>query len=449
MKWLFDKFGKQGEKTAIICSDRIYSYSQLRAETERCCNLLESKKIGAGDCIALFGGFGFENTAMFLAAASRQCIIIPLLEMKMYNDHNALYHDSYARYSLNYTGQGWDIENISSGRPSHPLINRLSGSGDAGLILFSSGTTGIPKIILHNLTGIINALESARFKSLNSMVMMGFDHIGGIDTMMRLLSVGATLTIPDSRQPEEICRVIEKYKVEVLPATPSFLNLLILSDAGHKYDLSSLKIIGYGAESMPDTLLEKLKTMFPGVSFQQKFGTSETNAIRIFNQANDEQYFKINDQNAEIKIVDNELWIKNKTSFLGYLNIENPADNQWVNTGDIVEVRPDGFMRIIGRKKEMINVGGEKALPSEIEDVILRHPRVADCMVFSVPNAILGNVAEARVVINDTDDLKTVKTEIMELCKNNLPRYKWPVKIHFVDMIETNERQKKVRRIEK
>ena len=94
------------------------------------------------------------------------------------------------------------------------------------------------------------------------------------------------------------------------PAPPTFLNLLILSESYKSYDLGSLQIIGFGAEQMPESLYLRIKEIFPGVRLQQKFGTSETNAIRVRNHATDNLYMKIDDPNIQYKIIDGELWLK-------------------------------------------------------------------------------------------------------------------------------------------
>ena len=143
-------------------------------------------------------------------------------------------------------------------------------------------------------------------------------------------------------------------------------------------------MITYGTEPMPDSLLLKLKTAFPRVKFLQTFGTSETGISQTTSRSSDSTFLKIDDPNTEIKIVKGELWIRSKTQVMGYLNssMERFTEDGWFKTGDLVEEASDGYIKIVGRSKELINVGGEKVLPSEVESVLFQIPNLVDCIVY-------------------------------------------------------------------
>ena len=149
-----------------------------------------------------------------------------------------------------------------------------------------------------------------------------------------------------------------------------------MSKANEKYDLSSLRMITYGTETMPESLLNRLKVAFPRVKFLQTFGTSETGIANTSSKSSNSTFMKIDDPELEYKIVDNELWLKSKTQVMGYLNssMDSFTEDGWFKTGDLVEATEDGYIKIIGRNKEVINVGGEKVLPNEVESVILEIP---------------------------------------------------------------------------
>jgi acyl-CoA synthetase (AMP-forming)/AMP-acid ligase II len=274
-----------------------------------------------------------------------------------------------------------------------------------------------------------------------------FDHIGGINTLLNCLSMGATLTIPIDRNPDNICELIEKTKINVLPASPTFLNLILIGRSYDKFDLSSLLMITYGTETMPLSLLDKLKHIFPKVKFLQTFGTSETGIAKTTSLSSTSTFVKIDDPDQEYKIVNSELWLRSKTQILGYINHsnENFTSDGWFKTGDLVEEGEDGFIRIIGRTKEVINVGGEKVMPAEVESVILELPWVKDCVVMGQINIISGQMVFAEVYINDDVNPIIAKKDIRKYCQSKLEAYKVPAKIKIVDSINFTNRFKKLR----
>lgn len=443
MKWLLEKFGKYPGRTAIIYSHKFYNYSELAGKIRWYDYYLDLKGILPGNIVLLISNFSFHAVALLLSLAQRGNIVAPV-ELNKAVDIKKIARESYSDHIIRFNGEE-PVISSETGNIKHPLIERLKKKNKAGLILFSSGTTGEPKVMLHDFTDLIESYKNSKVKDLNSLILLGFDHIGGIDSLLRLLSICATITLAKQHNPFDICKLIEKYKINVLPATPTFLNLLIISEAYKRYNLSSLKIIGYGAEQMPEVLLSKIRHLFPFVQIQQKYGTTETNAIKIINKPGDEQYFKINDEKIEYKIINNVLWLKSKNNILGYLNSETPLIRDgWINTGDLVEVREDGFIKILGRKKDMINVGGEKVLPTEVENILMEFQGIIDCKVYGIPNLITGNVVGADIVLRDATS-ESIKSEIRKFCKSRLPDYKVPVKLKIVDVIQVSTRQKKIR----
>jgi acyl-CoA synthetase (AMP-forming)/AMP-acid ligase II len=209
-----------------------------------------------------------------------------------------------------------------------------------------------------------------------------------------------------------------------------------------------LKIIAFGAEPMPESLLLRLRKIFPDLELQQKFGTSETNAIKVTSRSNDSLFMKFDDPNLEHKVIDGELWLKSKTQVLGYLNasMESFTEDGWFKTGDLVETSADGYFRIIGRNKEVINVGGEKVLPSEVESVLLEMEEFSDVMVFGEENQITGQSVAVEVVPAREIDRREAKKAIRRYCKDKLLSYKIPSKVIIVDQTSFGERFKKIRR---
>ena len=445
--WLIDKFLGLDDKKAIIFADEIYTYKALYKRIDYYTKIIKDNSISQGNIVAINSDYSFESIALFFALRENKNIIVPIISTASEEIINRL-NIAQVEHLFSFTNSEFILKTLQKKNKKNNLIDKLTSQEKSGLILFSSGSTGEPKAMLHDLDNLIESYKGKKQKDINTMVFLTFDHIGGIDTMFRLLSIGGTLTIPTSRQPEEICRLIQAYEVNVLPSSPTFLNLLLLSKLNEKYDLSSLRIIAFGAEPMPEFLLNRLKELFPNVELQQKFGTSETNAIKIRGRSNNSLFFKIEDSNLESKIVEDELWLKSKTQVLGYLNatMEDFTDDGWFKTGDLVESTADGYIKIIGRNKEIINVGGEKVLPIEVESIILEMDEFSDVMVYGEQNQITGQSVTIDVVLISILEKREVKKLIRKYCKDRVEQYKIPTKINIVDKTNYSERFKKIRR---
>jgi acyl-CoA synthetase (AMP-forming)/AMP-acid ligase II len=230
-----------------------------------------------------------------------------------------------------------------------------------------------------------------------------------------------------------------------LPTTPTFLNILLLSGAYENYDLSSLKIISYGTEPMLENTLKRVEEVFPKVKLQQTYGLIELGVLRSESEKNGSLWVKIGGEGYQTRIVDGILQIKAESAMLGYLNATNPfTDDGWFITGD--EVWQQGeYIRILGRKSEMINVGGEKVYPQEIENVIQQIENVAEVTVFGEKNSITGNIVCAKVSLLENEEKKQFVRRLKKYCSGKLQSYKIPIKVNIVDEKQYSERFKKVR----
>ena len=186
------------------------------------------------------------------------------------------------------------------------------------------------------------------------------------------------------------------------------------------------------------------------VKFLQTFGTSETGITTTFSKSSESSYMKIEDPNTQWKVVDGELWLKGKVQMLGYLNYNNPfMEDGWFPTGDLVEVTEDGYIKIIGRKTEVINVGGQKVLPLEVESVLLEMEEIEDTIVYGESNPLMGEIVVAKVVLKTKSSLNEMIKKIKKHCRDKLDPYKVPIKIYVVDSVNYDKRFKKKRLIQK
>ena len=442
MSFILDKFKSFNSKNAIVFEDRIYTYEEFIKQIKDYKNILDKHNISS-KVVVILSDYSFYNLALFFALYENKNIIAPITSnIKKVQDD--FIEESFCQTIIKTDEKNLLIQNLKT-TFSHNMIDNLREKNSSGLILFSSGSTGKPKAMIHNLDTLIDSYKDKKEKSMNMLVFLMFDHIGGLNTVFNALCMGACLIIPKIKDAKTICELIEKYKIMVLPSSPTFLNLILISEEYKNYDLSSLRMITYGTETMPESLLLKLKEVFPKVKFLQTFGTSETGISTTSSKSSNSLFMKLEDINGEYKIVENELWLRSKTQVLGYLNasMDSFTSDGWFKTGDLVEV--DGeYIKIIGRAKEVINVGGQKVLPSEIESIILEMEEISDCMVYAEQNAITGQTVVCDVVLNQ--EVENIKKRVRVFCKDRLDAYKIPTKVNVVDKTNFSDRFKKIRR---
>ena len=442
MSFILDKFKSFNSKNAIVFEDRIYTYEEFIKQIKDYKNILDKHNISS-KVVVILGDYSFYNLALFFALYENKNIIVPITSnIKKVQDD--FIEESFCQTIIKTDEKNLLIQNLKT-TFSHNMIDNLREKNSSGLILFSSGSTGKPKAMIHNLDTLIDSFKDKKEKSMNMLVFLMFDHIGGLNTVFNALCMGACLIIPKIKDAKTICELIEKYKIMVLPSSPTFLNLILISQEYKNYDLSSLRMITYGTETMPQSLLLKLKEVFPKVKFLQTFGTSETGISTTSSKSSNSLFMKLEDINGEYKIVENELWLRSKTQVLGYLNasMDSFTSDGWFKTGDLVEV--DGeYIKIIGRAKEVINVGGQKVLPAEVESIILEMEEISDCMVYGEKNAITGQTVVCDVVLNQ--EVENIKKRVRVFCKDRLDAYKIPTKVNVVDKTNFSDRFKKIRR---
>ena len=442
MSFILEKFKSFNSKNAIVFEDRIYTYEEFIKQIKDYKNILDKHNISS-KVVVILGDYSFYNLALFFALYENKNIIVPITSnIKKVQDD--FIKESFCQTIIKTDEKNLLIQNLKT-TSSHNMIDNLREKNSSGLILFSSGSTGKPKAMIHNLDTLIDSFKDKKEKSMNMLVFLMFDHIGGLNTVFNALCMGACLIIPKIKDAKTICELIEKYKIMVLPSSPTFLNLILISEEYKNYDLSSLRMITYGTETMPQSLLLKLKEVFPKVKFLQTFGTSETGISTTSSKSSNSLFMKLEDINGEYKIVENELWLRSKTQVLGYLNasMDSFTSDGWFKTGDLVEV--DGeYIKIIGRAKEVINVGGQKVLPAEVESIILEMEEISDCMVYGEKNAITGQTVVCDVVLNNK--IENIKKRVRVFCKDRLDTYKIPTKVNVVDKTNFSDRFKKIRR---
>jgi len=253
---------------------------------------------------------------------------------------------------------------------------------------------------------------------------------------MAVFAYGGTAVISDNRTPEEICRVIQKEKIELLPVTPTFLNLMLASGCHREFDLSSVKLISYGTEVMPESTLLRMRDAFPSARLLQTYGLSEIGVLRSKSRDSGSLWVQVGGHGFETRVVDGVLHVRSQSAMVGYLNAPSPFDEDgWMNTGDRVEVDGD-YMRILGRESDVINVGGEKVFPAEVEAVLLAADNVAEATVYGVPNAIIGKIPAAYLTLHQEEDAIALKFRLRKHCLSTLKPFQVPMTFTIVPLSE-------------
>lgn len=392
--------------------------------------IVNIEKIQAGDVVALVGDFDAESIACLLSLLSKGAIIVPLTNETRVQ-HEYFISNSHAQYIFK-KNQLFKV--ISTSQEEHPLLDLLRTRKHPGLILFTTGTTGRPKAIIHDFIPFIARYKTPR-PPLKALSFLLFDHIGGINTLLHMLfNLGQIVSIQD-RTVESVINVIRNYSLELLPTTPTFLRMLSLYPDIEAKIGDSLKVISYGTERMDQPTLQRLCDQFPKLDFRQTYGMSELGIFRIKSKSRDSLYMSVGGEGVKTKIVDNVLYIKAENKMLGYLNAPLPFDNEgWYCTKDIVKSDKDGFLTIIGRDSDVINIGGLKFMPSEVESVCLNLEQFKFAKAVGVDNPITGQYLELRLELNNPKACKNkAKDELISELKLKLPRYMIPSKIVFVE----------------
>jgi long-chain acyl-CoA synthetase len=444
--FLLDVWRAHRNDDAIVWNDQAYSYAWLLDRILFWNAKLNAEEVVRGTVAILDGDFSPNAVALFLALTAHGCILVPVTGPK--NQRTASIFEIAQAEVILTLDQNDEVKIQRLERNArHPLYEELRHRNHPGLVLFSSGSTGEPKAAVHDLVPLLEKFKVRR-QRLRTISFLLYDHIGGINTMLHTLANGGCLITVQDRNPDAVLRAVEKHRVELLPTSPTFLNLMLLSESYRRYDLSSLQTITYGTEPMSDTVLKRLHKLFPQVALRQTYGLSEVGILRSKSSSSDSLWIKIGGEGYETRVVDSILEIKAKSAMLGYLNAPTPftADG-WLSTGDAVEVEGE-YLRILGRKSEQINVGGEKVYPTEVENVILELPSVADVMVHGEKNAITGEIvcADVTPAPGASEAEREFVSRIKEHCRSKLQRYKVPVKINLVAGSAYSDRFKKVRR---
>ena len=435
-----NKFKENLEKDAFICDNKVHKYKFLLNQYNYWLDYI-IKNVGENKVVAVQADHTPDSLTFMLALIETKNIFVPFSFAN--KDIEEKLEIAEAEIFIKFVGDKFELKKTGV-TASHELIEILKKRNHPGVIIFSSGSTGKPKAAVHDFSNLLNKFKVKR-DTLRTITFFPFDHWAGTNLLLYILSNAGVVGIPTEISPEVICKFIEEFKMELFPTTPTFINLLLISKAYENYDLSSLKIVTYGSEVMLETTLKAFHKLFPKIKLKQTYGMTEVGVMRAKSKSSDSLWVKIGGEDYQKKVVDGILYIKAKTTILGYLNAIAPVDKDgWYNTGDRV-IQDGEWFKFLGRVTDIINVGGDKVYPAEVESVLLEMVNINGATVFSKPNPIMGNVVAVKINLEKPESMSELRKRIRKYCKGKLENFKIPVYIEISSGLKLSERYKKVR----
>ena len=447
--------GRPGSRESdfMVWCDRGYSYRWLFSAIADWHSRFNRLSLPAGAVVTVESDFSPNTTALLLALLERDAIIAPVnrggpaAPAAGIADLTPVWGrvgiDATDRSTVNSASVRRGLSGTVPQPAVHPLLARLRSRGRPGLLLLTSGSSGCPKAVLHDADALLARFRQPR-AAQRTPAMLVFEHLGGLNTLFHALATGGTLYALPDRRPDTVCAAVARHRIEVLPTSPTFLQLMLVSGAHERHDLSSLNLITYGSEAMPHATLDRLSAALPGTRIKQTYGLIEVGALPSRSRARESLWLQLG---VEHRVVDGVLQLRTPAAMLGYLNAPSPftADG-WFVTGDLVE-RDGEYLRILGRASDLISVGGVKVLPQEVEAAIQELEWVRDVRVYGEPNALMGAVVCARVRVGAAmDDPRRTAAEVKRHCRARLPRHQVPVKVLVGSAgLPTTTRGKKLR----
>jgi len=296
------------------------------------------------------------------------------------------------------------------------------------ITIFTSGTTGIPKKITHHANKLLKTLKTT--DEMSSKVWgMTYNptHMAGLQVIFQALCSRSTLVnLYLFKEKEKIFKAIEDYGINMISATPTFYRMLMPTN----YTNDNVKQVTLGGERSDLHLINRLKQIFKNARVRNIYATTESGSL--FSAEND--IFTVSsDKSNDIKIVNKELFLK--AYLLGY-STDIELQDSWYKTGDVVEVISENPLqfRFVSRISSIINVGGNKVDPFEVEEAIREIPGIKESRVFAKKNSVTGNLVCCDIIIDGSTELN--EKHIIQFLQDKIANYKIPRIIKFVESIE-------------
>jgi acyl-CoA synthetase (AMP-forming)/AMP-acid ligase II len=348
------------------------------------------------------------------------------------------------------------LARVNCGSDLHPAEPAPADYHPTEWVLLTSGTTGMPKMIAHNLASLVASI-AVPVNSHSRVVWGTFYDIrryGGLQMFLRAVLGGGSMVLSSAGETtgEHLMRLAER-AVTHLSGTPSHWRRALMSADALRISPSYIRLSG---EIADQAILNTLHSFYPRAAVSHAFASTEAGVAFEVNDglAGFPATMVGNHNGVEIRVCDDTLRIRSNRRATRYLDGANGAladVDGFVDTGDIVEPHGDRY-HFLGRRNRVINVGGLKVYPEEVEAVINRHPAVRMSMVRPRKNPITGSVVSADILLKDPCPTEkpesrpaAIKKEILEICRQNLAHHKIPAVLRYVNSMEVAAAGKLVR----
>ena len=333
------------------------------------------------------------------------------------------------------------------------------GQDDIALLQYTGGTTGIPKgvVLSHrNLVGNVwqcrHWMPSLRAGEEVFLGVLPFFHVYGMSACQNLaVAVGASLVLLPRFQVAEVMKTITRERVTVFPGIPAMYQAINNHQPTGRDNLRSVKLCISGAGPLPSSVQEQFESL-TGARLVEGYGLTEAAPVTHANPIDGgtgsrrQRSIGLPLPDTEARIMDmetgerelpvgeiGELAVRGPQVMRGYWMQEDETKkilrNGWLFTGDLARMDADGFFYIVDRKKDMIKSGGENVYPREVDEVLLRHPKVRDAVVVGLPRGLRGELIKAYVVLKEGE--QATAAEILEHCRQDLAKFKVPKRVEF------------------
>ncbi len=472
------------------------SFGQLNFRVNQLANQLTAKGVGHGDRVALCLMNSAEFIEAFVAIGKIGGVVVPLNWRLVADELEFIIKDSGAETlifgsefetvvsELQSRGDKTDVQTWlqvvggeqclafaedyeavrSAGSESEPVV--VAGGNDLLYIMYTSGTTGLPKGVVHShSTSFWALLTFAASCDLREgdryLVALPLFHVGALTPVALNIYRGVTSVVMREFDPSAAWQVIQEERINASLLVPAMLNFMMqvpLDDV--KYD--QLRWVQSGAAPLPVSLIEQYSDR--GIEIHQIYGLTETCGPACVISA-EHALKKIGSTgkaffHTEVRVVDasgsdcepgeqGEVWVKGGHIMIEYWHrpeatAETITQDGWLRTGDVASIDDEGFVYIQDRIKDMIISGGENVYPAEIENVILSHPDVVEVAVIGQPSEKWGESPFAVVVTNASS---LSESDIRDYCDGKLARFKLPKGAAFIDVIPRNANGKVLKRV--
>jgi acyl-CoA synthetase (AMP-forming)/AMP-acid ligase II len=314
--------------------------------------------------------------------------------------------------------------------------------------LMTSGTTGRPKLVRHSLESLLGRISTPAGTATGCrqrwLLTYQSTTFAGLQVILTALCTGAALVQTSNRLPGEFVALARRFRVTHISGTPTFWRSFLLAAPPEDLPLEQITL---GGEAVDQPTLDRLAQRFPAARITHIYASSEAGALFAVHDGRSgfpRAWLQSRAAGVGLRIRAGVLEVESPRRMLGYVGELSPnlTDDGWLVTGDLVKVDGDRVL-FQGRTDDVLNVGGAKVYPQEVEEFLLSCPGVTEVRVRSAPSTMSGQVLAADVVLAHGYDPRVHRVELLRLCQSGLPSYKAPRLIRIVPEIAVRDSGKK------